>query len=104
MTFAEYQSFCRTTAVYPKETAIDYLILGLCSEAGELAGKRKKQLRGDGYVRPEDILYEVGDVLWYAAEICSFYGYSLEDVAEWNKIKLSARKDAGTIKGSGDNR
>jgi len=103
MTFAEYQSFCRTTAVYPKETAREYLVLGLCSEAGEVAGKVKKQLR-DGNVSVNDILSEVGDVLWYAAEICSLYGVSLESIAVGNTIKLSARMKSGKLHGSGDNR
>jgi NTP pyrophosphatase (non-canonical NTP hydrolase) len=103
MTFDEYQKFCRTTAIYPQSVALDYLILGLCSEAGELAGKRKKMLR-DGNTDYDAMLAEVGDCMWYIAEICSAFGITLETVAMENAAKLQARKDAGTIKGSGDNR
>jgi len=105
MLFDEYQAFCRTTAVYPAEHALDYLIHGLTSEAGEVAGKRKKHLRGDA---PDDakeqIVAEIGDVLWYVAEIASVLGFSLEEVATLNAVKLRNRQAAGTLKGDGDKR
>ena len=41
----EYQEKCRTTAIYPKKDAIAYLSLGLVSEAGEVAGRVKQQIR-----------------------------------------------------------
>ncbi len=38
----EYQIWSRSTAIYPENEALQYLALGLCSEAGEVAGKIKK--------------------------------------------------------------
>jgi NTP pyrophosphatase (non-canonical NTP hydrolase) len=103
LTFDHYQKFCRTTAVYPREQALDYLIHGLTSEAGEVAGKRKKQLR-DGNVSNSQILAEVGDVLWYVAEICSLFDLPLSGLAAINMAKLDQRKQDGKLHGSGDNR
>ena len=48
MQLTDYQVWTRTTAIYPKEKALDYLGLGLCSEAGEVAGKLKKKIRDGG--------------------------------------------------------
>ena len=47
MNLKEYQEFTKTTAVYPPSKAIEYLALGLTSEAGEVAGVIKRYLRGD---------------------------------------------------------
>jgi hypothetical protein len=45
MNMDDYQDQSAKTAIFPKEEALNYLILGLCSEAGELAGKLKKIIR-----------------------------------------------------------
>lgn len=47
----------------------EYLILGLYSEIGEVAGKIKKHIRGDfGYEQlVESSKLEIGDCLWYIA-------------------------------------
>lgn len=100
----EYQEFTRTTARYPKETAISYLLLGLCSEAGEVADKFKKLIRDGGEIDIESISKELGDVIWYVTRLADELDLSLEQVIEQNIRKLSDRKARGTIKGSGDNR
>lgn len=51
MNLNDYQLFTRTTAVYPGANEhgfqeMNYLVLGLASEAGEVAGKLKKVIRG----------------------------------------------------------
>jgi hypothetical protein len=45
---------------------------------------------------------EAGDILWQLAGLCRVMGWDLEDVAQGNLDKLAARKEAGTIDGSGD--
>ena len=60
MTFEEYQRETMKTAVYDKEVAVTYLALGLTSEAGEVAGKVKKWVRGDTeYVKTDEIKKDV---------------------------------------------
>ena len=103
MTLNEYQRDTAKTAIYPIENAIDYCILGLCSEAGELAGKRKKQFR-DGNITDNDLAAELGDVLWYVARLASELGCTLESIAVSNLYKLADRQRRGVIGGSGDSR
>ena len=95
----EYQEKCRTTAIYPKKDAIAYLSLGLVSEAGEVAGKVKKQIR-DG--TESNIAPEIGDVLWYCAMLASELNVNLGKIMEDNLYKLNDRKTSGTLQGSGD--
>ena len=102
----KYQEFTRTTAVYPKKQAINYLALGLNEEAGEVAGKFKKIMRGDTTFDASlpGIIAELGDVLWYVARLADELGLDLAQVAEANVDKLTDRMDRGAIRGNGDAR
>lgn len=106
-----YAEQARQTAVYPNAgtgatDALAYATLGLAGEAGELANKVKKILRGDprGWDTREAMISELGDVLWYVAALAGELGISLDDVATLNLAKLADRASSGTIKGDGDNR
>lgn len=104
-TFDEYQEFVKGMKRYPEKHAIIYPALGLCGEAGEIAEKIKKWLRGDkGDLDKDAILKELGDPLWYIASLADDLGYTLQDVVDANMEKLTSRKERGVIKGSGDNR
>lgn len=101
--FDAYQDFTDTTAIYPKSQGLAYLAMGLTSEAGEVAGKVKKFIR-DGHLDEEDLAKELGDVLWYVAQLASHLDLYLSEVAQNNVDKLTDRKDRNTIGGSGDDR
>lgn len=47
MDLKTYQAFTRTTAIYPEDRTLEYLGLGLASEAGEVAGVVKKWIRDE---------------------------------------------------------
>jgi NTP pyrophosphatase (non-canonical NTP hydrolase) len=83
-------------------------VLGLTNEAGEVAGKVKKIFRDrGGVITPEDreaLKLELGDVLWYLAEICTQLDIKLEDVAQANIEKIRGRRARGTLAGDGDAR
>ena len=109
MEFSEYQTKSRKTAKYPPiGHPVIYPTLGLTNEAGEVAGKIKKIFRDkDGFfgeTEREALKGELGDVLWYLAQVCTELELSLEDVAEYNLEKLFSRLDRGKIGGDGDNR
>jgi NTP pyrophosphatase (non-canonical NTP hydrolase) len=106
--FAEYQAQASETAIYGAGIRISYPALGLAGEAGEVCNKVKKIFRdNNGVVSEEkkaDLSAEIGDVLWYCSALAKDLGLSLEDIAKANIAKLHARRNAGTIQGSGDNR
>lgn len=110
MDFNNYQFRAAKTAIYPKEglQGLLYTSLGLVSEAGEVAGKVKKILRDDQSVispdRHEQLVDELGDVLWYCAMVADELGITLGYAAMRNIDKLEDRMNRGKIQGSGDNR
>ncbi len=83
-------------------------VLGLSGESGEVSEKIKKILRDKkGIISKEDqqeIIKELGDVLWYVNSLSDLLGSSLEEVAKLNNQKLASRQQRNQIKGSGDNR
>ena len=101
-----YQERTRETAVYPEQSAIEYLALGLNDESGEVAGAFKKYLRGDYDEEElqERIEGEAGDVLWYWARLLDELDLEASEVMEKNADKLFDRKERGVIRGDGDNR
>lgn len=109
MTFEEYQKKSRKTAKYPDaDHNFIYPTLGLVGEAGEVAEKIKKVLRDDGgeisSEKREEIKKELGDVLWYIAQVATELNLPLTEIAEYNIEKLTSRLERGMISGSGDNR
>ena len=109
MNFEEYQEKSRKTAIYPNagENFV-YPTLGLSGEAGEVAEKIKKVIRDKNGVMDDEsremIKKELGDVLWYVAQLASELKLPLDDIAEKNIEKLYSRMERGRINGSGDNR
>jgi len=83
-------------------------ILGLVGEAGETADKYKKIIRDKGSVIGEaerdELVKELGDVLWYVATLARYLGTGLDDVAALNVAKLTDRQRRDLIHGEGDNR
>jgi len=105
MNLNQYQELTGLTALPSIKGNVLYYGLGLASEAGEVAGKLKKQMRdGDEGPSDEDVLKEVGGCLWYLSEICNTLGASLEEVMQQNADILVSRKQRGVLGGSGDNR
>lgn len=109
MNFADYQTKSRKTANYPSiGHPVIYPTLGLTNEAGEVAGKIKKIFRDKsgaiGEAERAALQSELGDVLWYIAQVCTELDISLDEVAEANIAKLLDRQARGKIQGDGDNR
>jgi len=109
-------------------------ILGLVGEAGEVAEKYKKYLRGDyeatrqeinevtkdAYInftfieniaeeieenkKDQAIMKELGDVIYYWTMLCYELGFDPAKVMEANLEKLADRQARGKIRGCGDER
>ncbi len=105
----KYENLAGQTAIFPKEKALEYLALGMTSEAGEVAGKVKKLIRDgedkEGFeMKKLAIAAEIGDVIWYCAMMAKEVGVPLNDIMKENLKKLHGRKERGTLSGSGDER
>lgn len=110
----EYQAEATEFAFYGD--SLIYPVLGLNGEAGEVAEKVKKLMRDKDLFtgHPDDVrlhhddkralAHELGDVLWYLANIANDIDYSLEEIAVMNLEKLSDRRDRNALQGSGDYR
>ena len=109
MLLNDYHLESRSTARYPDAgNNLIYPTLGLTGEAGEVADKVKKLLRDRSGVVDQrftdDVALELGDVLWYVAQLATELGLTLEDVASANLRKLKSRSQRGTLQGEGDHR
>lgn len=109
MDFHTYQQRSRATACYPEAGSNPiYPTLGLCGEAGEVADKVKKVLRDQGGEFSAEVIaalqLELGDVLWYVAQLATELGLELDQVAQANLDKLASRSARNVISGSGDSR
>ncbi|ABB56131.1 nucleoside triphosphate pyrophosphohydrolase family protein [Synechococcus elongatus] len=109
MDFQDYQRQSRQTACYPQAGRnFLYPTLGLCGEAGEVAEKIKKVIRDrHGQIDAETqaaIAKELGDVLWYVAQLATELGLEMDAIASANLEKLRSRQQRGVLQGDGDNR
>lgn len=108
MELSEYQKLSRRTAEYPRQAWLAYPALGLAGEAGEVAEHAKKAIRDDGgqvsEQRRQAMAKELGDVLWYVAQIATELGLDLDAIAQCNIDKLLSRQQRGVLSGSGDDR
>jgi NTP pyrophosphatase (non-canonical NTP hydrolase) len=102
----EYREKALLTATYDDKYKIIYPALGLAGESGEVAEKIKKMLRdNNGIITDEikeNIILEIGDVLWYCNALARDLGYTLEEVMQKNIDKLASRVIRNKIHGDGD--
>ncbi len=99
MDFDRYQKKAlRTDRVPACETTDDGLslivpMLGLAGETGQLLSEYKKHLR-DGEAHrlfKERVSEELGDLLWYIANVASKFDLTLNEIAAANLVKVKTR-------------
>lgn len=126
-----YQGLAIRSAIYPGKGTpfgLMYAALGL-AEAGEVQNKVKKLFRDDGILyfdktwhedederavnvvmrhvsdeRKQQIVKELGGVLWYVAAVCQELNINMSEVAVTNLKEIADRAKRGTLSGDGDNR
>lgn len=83
----EYQQQALTTAIYPLKRELEYTVLGLCSEVGELGTAYAAGKQGWGYSKADldNLLKEAGDCYWYVAAIADALKVNLQDVAHMDE-------------------
>jgi NTP pyrophosphatase (non-canonical NTP hydrolase) len=95
MKLSEYQRAAVRTDQRPGAdlAAVVIPLLGLAGEAGSVATEYKKLLR-DGPAHHEAkirLREELGDLLWYIADLATKFGLDLDDVATANLLKVADR-------------
>ena len=99
MDFDSYQKEALRTDRVPARDGVDDAtslivpMLGLAGETGQLLSEYKKHLR-DGEAHrlfKERVSEELGDLLWYIANVASKFDLSLSDVAAANLAKVKQR-------------
>lgn len=100
MNFNEYQVEGAKTA--KQHTSLDIhaaglsdFALGLTGEAGEVADLVKHQVFHKEHIELVEYAKELGDVLWYVAQLSNLLGIPLQVIAELNAAKLNARYKDG---------
>lgn len=99
MQFDDYQKKAQATDRVPanaedhNSSSIIVPLLGLAGEAGQLLSEYKKHLRdGDAHTLfTQRVSEELGDLLWYIANVATKYDLSLDDVAKANLEKTKNR-------------
>jgi NTP pyrophosphatase (non-canonical NTP hydrolase) len=121
-----YQIVATRSAIYPGQGTpfgLMYAALGL-AEAGEVQNKAKKAFRDDNVLtiiendgghamveflpltpqRRDQLIKELGGVLWYVAAVCNELDVDMNYVALANLEELCGRSERGTLGGDGDDR
>ena len=99
-----YSDWVETKILTSSDERLVENTLGLVGEAGEVAEKVKKLIRDKSRFTKDDIIKELGDVIFYVTALANYYGSDLQEVIEKNVVKLDGREARGTLKGNGDNR
>jgi len=106
MNIDDYQLEAAKTAIYPPGN-FAYLALGLNGESGEVAEIIKRAIRAGRTLDDEELTNlkkELGDCLWYLANLAREAGFSLSAIADENLAKLRSRQERGALQGRGSDR
>ena len=93
MKISEYQEFCAKgilPATLEREPIVGFA-LGLAGESGEVVDDIKKKYFHGRTIDPDHTIEELGDVMWYVANIATQLGVTLDEVIERNADKLRVR-------------
>ena len=99
MHFSEYQTKAQETNQSPEHDDRGILIplLGLAGEVGTLLAEYKKHIRdGNAHLLfKEQVAEELGDLLWYVADVATKFELDLDEVAAANLKKTQTRWPRG---------
>ncbi|WP_125980322.1 nucleoside triphosphate pyrophosphohydrolase family protein [Loigolactobacillus iwatensis] len=90
MEFNEYQKLANRTLL-GNEQVLTNCALGLASESGEVIDLIKQYTFHGEELNQEELVKEMGDVLWYLSQIAQWADIPFEDIAKDNITKLNDR-------------
>lgn len=95
MTMIQYQAAAQRTSTGSDKDKLVNGCMGLCGEAGECIDILKKHMHQGHELDKAHLTEELGDVLWYCAELATGLGVTLDQVAQRNLDKLQRRYPEG---------
>lgn len=91
MKFSEYTRLAKRTCTDLGEMDIYHFVLGITSEAGELASALKKHLAYGKDLDITNVAEEIGDLMWFVSQLCRILNLDFDEILEANLDKLKAR-------------
>ena len=89
----DYQKFAHV-GILPAADGKDplcHFAMGLCGESGEVCDAIKKRVFHGRDIPDSHLVEELGDVMWYVANLCTELNVDLETVLKLNMDKLKNR-------------
>lgn len=78
----------------PKEQLAN-MVIGMSGETGEVCDIVKKHLYQGHAMQYHKLYEEIGDVMWYVANLCNALDFDLEEIMQENVDKLNRRYPHG---------
>lgn len=96
MEFNEYQRAANRT-LYGNEQVLTNCALGLAGESGQLIDLIKNYTFKGKDLDRQELVHEMGDVLWYLSQIAQWADVPFDEVAQTNIKTLNKRYPHGYI-------
>lgn len=96
----EYQQGALSTAIYPLKRELEYTVLGLCSEIGEVGmayAEGKQDAWGFTAGTINNLIKEIGDVYWYCAAIADALNCTLQHIVDNYAGKTNVPSGRGLV-------
>ena len=94
MEFNEYHEAAKRT-LYGNEQVLTNCALGLAGESGQLVDLVKNYTFKGHPLDRDDLIHEMGDVLWYLSQVAEWADIPFEEVAQKNIETLNERYPNG---------
>lgn len=93
MEIKEYQEKAKRTLAKTADSLTDdlHMILGMQTESAEIADVYKKHIAYGKELDLVNVKEEIGDQMWYIANLCNLHSWDLRDIMDTNIKKLEAR-------------
>ncbi|PMB82042.1 nucleotide pyrophosphohydrolase [Limosilactobacillus pontis] len=90
MEFNDYQKAAKRT-LYGNEQVLTNCALGLAGEAGQVVDLVKNYTFRSKQLDQQELIHEMGDVLWYLSQIAEWADIPFDEVAKANIDELNRR-------------
>jgi NTP pyrophosphatase (non-canonical NTP hydrolase) len=93
MNINDYQNKAARTCAKIDGAILDdlHMVLGMQTEAAEIADVYKKHIAYKKELDLVNVKEEIGDLMWYIANLCNMNSWDLREILDTNISKLEAR-------------